>query len=172
MLDGNVENKDVLWHHFRLAHSAVRSSDVFFPEKMIRFCESHFVSFYEEAVTSNSVCWPTSVTRLGNFWKFLSANLLTKVAQKYWCLSGYFEIDQFMYKTDVEIDSTTFGNIWQLFPSNIWSHWLAPNETIFLGYGCCCVNNDYWRNGKYLSHNWTRIKYDWMWNLLKPEYVR
>ena len=38
----------------------------------------------------------SSVTRLGDFLKFLSTNLLTKVSPKDWRLLGCFEIDQFM----------------------------------------------------------------------------
>ena len=57
----------------------------------------------------------TSVTRLGDFWKFLSTNLLTKVAQKVWWLLGFFEIDQFMQKLLwiwFRQLMETFGNIW------------------------------------------------------------
>ena len=37
-----------------------------------------------------------SVTRLGDFWKFLALNLFSKVAQKDFWLLGYFEKDQLM----------------------------------------------------------------------------
>ena len=37
-----------------------------------------------------------SVTRSGDFLKFLATNLLTKVAQTDWWLLGYFEKDKFM----------------------------------------------------------------------------
>ena len=38
----------------------------------------------------------TSVTRLGDFWKFLATNLLTKVAQNIGDFLGYFEKEHFM----------------------------------------------------------------------------
>ena len=54
----------------------------------------------------------SSVTRLGDFWKFLATNVLTKV--------GYFEDVIFQVKTSV-------ANFWAIFYFSILSHWSFPN---------------------------------------------
>ena len=52
-----------------------------------------------------------SVTRLGNFWKFLVTNFLTKVAQIYRRLFRIFENNNFQVKTAVASFCPTFSKI-------------------------------------------------------------
>ena len=56
-----------------------------------------------------------SVTRLGDFWKFLATNLLTKVAQKHWWLLGLFWKGYLNVKTAVAYIWVTYGNFWATF---------------------------------------------------------
>ena len=58
---------------------------------------------------------PTSVTRLGNYWKFPTINCLTKVAQIFWTCMGFFENVNLFLKTAVANFWTTFGENWATF---------------------------------------------------------
>ena len=71
---------------------------------------------------SSSLCSTFSVTRLGDFWKFLGTNLLTKVAIKDCRLFGLFWKWSHSVKTAVVPILVTFGKICDIFLSNIWSH--------------------------------------------------
>ena len=71
---------------------------------------------------SSSLCSTFSVTRLGDFWKFLGTNLLSKVAIKDCRLFGLFWKLSHNVKTAVVSILVTFGKIWDIFLSNIWSH--------------------------------------------------
>ena len=77
------------------------------------------------------MCCSHSVTKLGDFWKFLSTNLFTKVAQKDWWLLGYFEIDLFMLKLPWMLFWQHWEIFGQLFYSNTWSHWLQSKRVMF-----------------------------------------
>ena len=63
----------------------------------------------------------SSVTRLGEFWKFWVI-FLTKVAQIIGNVLGYFVKPHSYVKTVVATFWATFGNIWATFYSNNWSH--------------------------------------------------
>ena len=58
---------------------------------------------------------PTSVTRLGNYWKFPTINCLTKVAQIFWTCMGFFDNVNLFLKTAVANFWTTFGENWATF---------------------------------------------------------
>ena len=60
----------------------------------------------------------TSVTRLGDFWKFLATKFLAKEAQMIGNFLGYFEKPHSYAKTAL----ATFGKNCAIFYSNIWSH--------------------------------------------------
>ena len=73
----------------------------------------------------------SSVTRLGDFWKFLHTNLLTNVAIKDCWLLGYFEKVELMKNCYGYI----LGNLWKqlgnfLYP-NIWSQWSFPTSNLW-----------------------------------------
>ena len=64
----------------------------------------------------------SSVTRLGNFWKFLATNKITKVAQ----IFGYFwgcVKNIILSKNCRENVMGHFCIIWATFYSKVWSHW-------------------------------------------------
>ena len=67
-----------------------------------------------------------SVTRLGDFWKFLVTNFITRVAKMFGDLLGYFE--RFLSKSAVKTFWAIFGKNWAPFNSNIWSHWTVSIE--------------------------------------------
>ena len=62
----------------------------------------------------------SSVTRLGDFWKFVAIKFLTKVAQIIGNFLGYFENHHSYLKTADANFWATFGNIWATFYSNWW----------------------------------------------------
>ena len=70
-----------------------------------------------------------SVTRLGNFWKFLATDFLRKVSQLFNNFRGYFENIILKVKTAVSTFWATFVEIWVTFYSNIWSHWFTVRLT-------------------------------------------
>ena len=72
------------------------------------------------ALTGDDGC---SVTRLGDFWKFVGTKFLAKVAKKFATILGLLWKMAFLYKTDVDTFWASFGENWTTFYSNIWSHW-------------------------------------------------
>ena len=90
------------------------------------FCSNFLSSFYifcscppsnpasVSFVQINKVS-PTSVTRLGDYWKFPTINCLTKVAQIFWTCMGFFENVNLFLKTAVANFWTTFGENWATF---------------------------------------------------------
>ena len=64
-----------------------------------------------------------SVTRLGDFWKFLATKFLAKEAQMIGNSMGYFEKPYSYLKTALATFSATLGKTRATFYSNIWSHW-------------------------------------------------
>ena len=66
-----------------------------------------------------------SVTRLGDFWKFLATKILAKEAQMIGNFLGYLEKPYSYVKTALATFCTSFGKNWATFYSNIWSHWAA-----------------------------------------------
>ena len=69
-----------------------------------------------------SLVWFHSVTRLGDFWKFLATNILTKVAQIFGNFLGCCEKHYFVSKNCC---GSFLGRVWKnwaTFYSNIWSH--------------------------------------------------
>ena len=77
-----------------------------------------------------SVVLMCSVPRLGDFWKYLSTNLLTKVAQTDWCRLGYFEIDRFVLKLLWILFWQLFETFGLLFYSTFWSHCSCIKEPL------------------------------------------
>ena len=73
-------------------------------EKALRYIENNypFPLWYDEAVTN-------SVTRLDNFWKFLAANFLSKLALIIGDLLGYFHNSTF------EKNYSSFDGNWAIF---------------------------------------------------------
>ena len=57
----------------------------------------------------------TQHDQIGDFWKFLAANFLTKVGQKHWWLFGLVWKVSLYVKTNVASIWATFGNIWGTF---------------------------------------------------------
>ena len=55
------------------------------------------------------------VTRLVDFWKFLTTNLLAKLAQIYWWLLWLSWKGSFYVKTGLAFIGATFGNVWATF---------------------------------------------------------
>ena len=98
------------------------------------------------AVLCSFVCAEavTSVTRLGDFWKLLAPNLITKVAQKDRWLFGLF-CKRSLY---VKLLWLQFGQLLEAFGllcvSNIWSHWKQPPIEANFGQSrvirCCCYS--------------------------------
>ena len=86
----------------------------------------------------------SSVTWLGDLWKFLATKNLAKVAQIVSDFSGYFETHRFYAKNTVATFWATFGHIWANFYFNILSHW---------------VHNT-WRTHD--SHY--NVKFEYLWN--------
>ena len=99
------------------------------------FCGGAIPPFGDGSVSCDSIClrsfgqsrgrsW-SSVTRLGDFWKLFTTNLLRyKSSQKrlvtFW---GHFE-KSFLYFSKLrDYFLGNFRNIWANFYSNIWSHW-------------------------------------------------
>ena len=80
------------------------------------FCSRPAYFFIEIYVTS-------SVTRLGDFWKFLVTKILPKVAQIISNFLGHFEQPHSYVKTYVGTSWSAFGNIFATFYFNILSHW-------------------------------------------------
>ena len=66
--------------------------------------------------------WAISVTRLNNFWNFLVADFITKVAQMFSGFLGSCENHRFLTRTGEAILLATFGKTWATFNCNIWSH--------------------------------------------------
>ena len=67
-----------------------------------------------------------SVTKLGDFWKFLVTNLLAKVAQIFGDLLCYFERHHLFSKNCRISFLGNYWKIWTTFYSNIFlSHWLC-----------------------------------------------
>ena len=65
----------------------------------------------------------SNVSRLGNFWKFLVKNILTKVAKiygAYWAILKHY----FWSKNECDYFWQTGGNIWATCYFNIWSRWI------------------------------------------------
>ena len=69
-----------------------------------------------------------SVTRLGDFRKFLVSKFITKVAQIFRDFWAILKRVIFKVKTSVATFWASFGGNWATFHYNIWSHW----------YGCTC----------------------------------
>ena len=61
----------------------------------------------------------SSVTRMGDFWKFLVKKFLPKVAQIISNFLGYFGQPHSYVKTDVATSWVAFWNIWATFYFNI-----------------------------------------------------
>ena len=68
----------------------------------------------------------TSVTRLGDFYKFLATNCLTKVAQIFWSLLWQILIMPLSCKKCANIVQAIFGRNQPIFYSIIWSHCSLP----------------------------------------------
>ena len=68
----------------------------------------------------------TSLTRLGDLWKFLTTIFHSKVAQSYGDSFGLFENINFQVKTTVSTFGATFRKISATLHFSIWSHWLVP----------------------------------------------
>ena len=78
-----------------------------------------------------------SVTRLGVFWNFFSADFLTKVAQIFDDFLGYDEKHHFLIKSCF---GSFLGNgfkIWASFSSNIWSHWQCTKWIMIAAWWKC-----------------------------------
>ena len=73
-------------------------------------------------VTTRPGLPPVSVTRLGDFWKFLATKFVKIVAKIICNFLGLFWKPNYYVKTGVATYGATFGNIWATFHSNIWSH--------------------------------------------------
>ena len=72
--------------------------------------------------------WFISVTRLGDFWKFLVTKSLTKVAQMYGNYWGYFEKHHFLGKNSCCYYLAASGIFLSTFYPNIWSHCGLPKD--------------------------------------------
>ena len=73
----------------------------------------------------------SSVTRLGDLWKFLVTNILAKVTQIYISFLGYIDNHNILVKTAVGIVWVIFENFEILFIiGTIWSHWM-PHTQLF-----------------------------------------
>ena len=75
-----------------------------------------------------------SVTRQGDFLKFLPTKFLTKVSQIISNFQGYFEKAHSYIKTASATSWVTFGNIWDTFYSNIWSHCMKSKKISLVVY--------------------------------------
>ena len=62
----------------------------------------------------------SSVTRLGDFWKF---SVTIKVALTFVDILGYFEVCQFLRKDPLGFFLGYCWKIWVTYNSNVWSHW-------------------------------------------------
>ena len=87
------------------------------------FTSSNVTSFMAERSR------PSSVTRLGDFSKFLVTNILTNVGQTYIDFFDYFGNLTFQIKTVVATLWVTFGKKCTTFIFRIWSH-CDPSETL------------------------------------------
>ena len=59
---------------------------------------------------------------MDNFWNFLEANFITKVAQMVGDFLGSCENHRFLNQTGEATFWETFGKAWATFYSNVWSH--------------------------------------------------
>ena len=73
----------------------------------------------------------TSGTRLGDFWKLLATNFLTKVAQIFGNFLGYCEKHYSVSKNCCGSFLDIVWEIWTTFYSNIWSHWTWRRPWIY-----------------------------------------
>ena len=94
-----------------MLYISIYSISVFLQSWFGKSCCIHYLLWSHQKVELD---WPvmnaaSSVTRLGDSWKFLVTNLLTKVAQKDYWLLGYFEKDQLMKKLLLIF----LGNLWK-----------------------------------------------------------
>ena len=78
------------------------------------------------------ICATTSVTRLGDFWRFLVTNFLLKVAQMYGDFSGFLKSIPFDVKTAVATFLAGIRVIWTTVYYNIWSPWPRLNIGLHL----------------------------------------
>ena len=70
-------------------------------------------------------CLTTSVTRLGDFWKFFATNVILKLAQISVQLFGGFWITSLLFWFHLDI----YWKIWVTFYSTIWSHCFCLQRT-------------------------------------------
>ena len=69
----------------------------------------------------------SSTTRLGDIWKLLAANFLTKVAQIFGNFLCFLKSITFKIKTTMTIFGNVWGN-WANFYSSIWSNYLQGTD--------------------------------------------
>ena len=72
---------------------------------------------------------PSSVTRMGDFFKLLGDKISDKSRPNYYQLFCHFETPHTYVKTHVATPWVTFGNILAFFYLNIWSHWFRVQLT-------------------------------------------
>ena len=72
-------------------------------------------------LSNKIVLLPSSVTRMGNFWKDSGTNFLSTVAQIFVNLWALLKNITFYVKTVVTAFWTTFGTNWATFNFHIWS---------------------------------------------------
>ena len=138
----NKDNHDLIWRVVLVSKSL--QSESFLLHKSVKFqlvvwtaisrinCLGLFTTFFKTFrrcfKSLNSIIFRAfhagiSVTRLGNFWKFMETNLLTKVAQKHWWLFGLFWKGSLYVKIAVTSIRATLENIWVTL-ENIWTTFL------------------------------------------------